>query len=838
MRAGGCSVQQTLTPEAATVVKQAISLARRRGHAQVTPLHVANTMLSSSAGLLRAACLQSHSHPLQCKALELCFNVALNRLPASSLSVPMLGLPQAHHHLHPPSLSNALVAAFKRAQAHQRRGSVETQQQQPLLAVKIELEQLVISILDDPSVSRVMREAGFSSTQVKSSVEQAVSVEICSPIPPTHTPPPPPPPTGKSRSLVQVKNEDVMSVIDALVGRRKKSLVIVGECLATAESVVGGVRDRVHKGEVPEVSRNLQFITLPLFSFRQMPAEEVDRKVGELRCFVKSCCVETGVVLFLKDLDWAAEYRASRGEKGRSYYCSLEHILMEIKNLALGGIVGEQHSNDKIWLMAIATYQTYSRFCRIGSPSLETLLGLQPLTVPAGGLGLSLNFDSQIRSKIGGVQFLPPAPDEIGSSEVPSLHINSCGSLCSMSSSLPSWLQRCKEESKRDQNSGDQGRLQLKELCRQWKSICTSTHKSDNHPSEITFNFSSVSPSSSSNISSYDGHSRSLHQNQQPSLLPRKSKRPWSEHRFCLSEEAVDEVPEQQPGIKAQENAGQKLSTFPCLYLNSHPNSNSSGSTMQTELSSKFKELNAENFKFLCNALERKVTWQQDIIPEIASIILQCRSGLMRRKGKSKSLEKREETWLLFQGSDAEGKERIGRELARLVFGSSTDFITVVGHSNLSSTQSDSTDVLLQIKRSRAEASHSHLQSLFEAVRENPHRVIMMEDIEQVDHYTLTGIKRATERGKLQSYGGDEVGLCDAIIILSCESFDSRSRACSPLVKQRAESEDEKEVDAFVSLDLNLCAADEDLDDYYYFDSAGLLECVDRAFFFNLPDVL
>ncbi|RRT65488.1 hypothetical protein B296_00010442 [Ensete ventricosum] len=585
MRAGGCSVQQTLTPEAATVVKQAISLARRRGHAQVTPLHVANTMLSSAAGLLRAACLQSHSHPLQCKALELCFNVALNRLPASSLS---------------------------------------------------------------------------------------------------------------------------------------KSLVIVGECLATAESVVGGVRDRVHKGEVPEVSRNLQFITLPLFSFRQMPAEEVDRKVGELRCFVKSCCVETGVVLFLKDLDWAAEYRASRGEKGRSYYCSLEHILMEIKNLALGGIVGEQHSNDKIWLMAIATYQTYSRFCRIGSPSLETLL---------------------------------------------------------------------------------------------------------------------VSPSSSSNVSSYDGHSRSLHQNQQPSLLPRKSKRPWSEHRFCLSEEAVDEVPEQQPGIKAQENAGQKLSTFPCLYLNSHPNSNSSGSTMQTELSSKFKELNAENFKFLCNALERKVTWQQDIIPEIASIILQCRSGLMRRKGKSKSLEKREETWLLFQGSDAEGKERIGRELARLVFGSSTNFITVVGHSNLSSTQSDSTDVLLQIKRSRAEASHSHLQSLFEAVRENPHRVIMMEDIEQLDHYTLTGIKRATERGKLQSYGGEEVGLCDAIIILSCESFDSRSRACSPLVKQRAESEDEKEVDAFVSLDLNLCAADEDLDDYY-FDSAGLLECVDRAFFFNLPDVL
>lgn len=152
-------MQQALTAEAAGIVKQAVTLAKRRGHAQVTPLHVVNTMLAASGGLLRVACLQSHSHPLQCKALELCFSVALNRLPASSSS-PVLG----HHHSQYPSISNALVAAFKRAQAYQRRGSIENQQQ-PVLTVKIELEQLIISMLDDPSVSRVMREAGFSSTK-------------------------------------------------------------------------------------------------------------------------------------------------------------------------------------------------------------------------------------------------------------------------------------------------------------------------------------------------------------------------------------------------------------------------------------------------------------------------------------------------------------------------------------------------------------------------------------------------------------------------------------------------------------------------------------------------
>ncbi|KAG6430301.1 hypothetical protein SASPL_108365 [Salvia splendens] len=163
---GGYSLHHSLTVEATAIVKQAVSLARRRGHAQVSPIHVASAMLASPAGLLKRACLQSHSHPLQCKALELCFNVALNRLPTSS-PAPLLG---PHSNL--PSLSNALVAAFKRAQAHQRRGSIESQQQQQsILALKVEVEQLVISILDDPSVSRVMREAGFSSTQVKANID-------------------------------------------------------------------------------------------------------------------------------------------------------------------------------------------------------------------------------------------------------------------------------------------------------------------------------------------------------------------------------------------------------------------------------------------------------------------------------------------------------------------------------------------------------------------------------------------------------------------------------------------------------------------------------------------
>ncbi|KAF8659924.1 hypothetical protein HU200_058148 [Digitaria exilis] len=184
MRAGGYTVHQSLTAEAATALKLSLGLARRRGHAQVTPLHVAYTLLGSSSspspspayGLLRRACARSHrpvgacapphyySHqPPQCRALELCFNVALNRLPtanavasgspsSSSSSASSTSFAASILHQTSPTLSNALVAALKRAQANQRRGC-------PQADVEFELpckekEEDVRAILDVMMTSR------------------------------------------------------------------------------------------------------------------------------------------------------------------------------------------------------------------------------------------------------------------------------------------------------------------------------------------------------------------------------------------------------------------------------------------------------------------------------------------------------------------------------------------------------------------------------------------------------------------------------------------------------------------------------------------------------------
>lgn len=418
MRAGGCTVQQTLSGEATSVVKYAVSLARRRGHGQVTPLHVAITMLqgcpatSGGINLMRRACLQSHSHPLQCRALELCFNVALNRLPTSSTAGPTV-----HAGGVGPSLSNALVAAFKRAQANQRRGCVEHQPQQPLLAVRIEMEQFIISILDDPSVSRVMREAGFSSPQVKKNLEEALnSVSM-----PKHkldhmAAPSPSPSPSPSLGVMRAEplswqnpqhyfrspetlplaqrlptvnwsygSEDVMAVVENLMCSKKlRNTVIVGECLANTENVVKDVMMRVHRGDLPEPLKNVQLIN-PQFScawFRVLNRDYVEQKLMELKRTVSNAvCEGRGAIVYLGDLRWAMEGNGTRDGN----YCPVNHVTVELDR-----ILSSHADSRRLWLMATATYQTYLRFQK-RQPSLETLWGFQPVPVPAGSLGLSLD---------------------------------------------------------------------------------------------------------------------------------------------------------------------------------------------------------------------------------------------------------------------------------------------------------------------------------------------------------------------------------------------------------------------------------------------------------------
>ena len=127
-----------------------------------------------------------------------------------------------------------------------------------MLAAKVDIEQLIISILDDPSVSRVMREAGFSSSQIKAKVKKAVSSSSSPEHQPNTTIPSsghatssPAPGSGHPSSRRPNKSDDdAMRVLDCMASRTKRYVVVVGQSAATAEVVVKAVMDRVSKGEL------------------------------------------------------------------------------------------------------------------------------------------------------------------------------------------------------------------------------------------------------------------------------------------------------------------------------------------------------------------------------------------------------------------------------------------------------------------------------------------------------------------------------------------------------------------------------------------------------------
>ncbi|XP_076955470.1 protein SMAX1-LIKE 3-like [Bidens hawaiensis] len=804
MRAGGYTIQHTLTPEAATVVKQALGLARRRGHAQVTPLHVASAMLTSPTSLMRKACLQPNSHPLQCKALELCFNVALNRLPTMQSSPIMLNPHQFHH----PSLSNALVAAFKRAQAHQRRGSIENQQQ-PILALKVEIEQLIISILDDPSVSRVMREAGFSSTQVKNNIEH-MEISVSSPNPLNFS-------QSKENikpklPLAKVQDEDVMSVIEMMMNKkRKNNIVVVRECLASGDAIVRGVIDKFETENNVNL-RFMQFVSLPLHSLNHLSREDVESKVRELKCLVKSF-VGRGVILYLGDLKWVSDYWSNHSERKRNqsyYYSPVEHMIMEISGLMFGVDSG------KLWLMGIANSQTYMR-CKTGHPSLETLWNLCPLSLPVASLDLTLNLESN-KDALDEMKFLTCCEECSVNAKREARTITSYGRTSESittthGSTLPSWLRQYKEENSRH-NTNDQECEKLGNLCKKWNSICSSLHKQP--------------PLMSS--------SPNLHQHHLTWPTVFGSNIP-KEHQFFISGECFEEQNPKRLMPELLSNPNSSPNSASCSEASDQDYNHGDDDDDQCYLH-RFKEMTSENVKILSNALERVSPWQSEIIPEIVTAILQCRSGAMEREGK-------EETWLSFLGADNHGKEKIARELAKVIFGSRNNFVQM-DLSRFSATRADSTDddhEFVSNKRARDENGQSYLERFTEAVQENPNRVFFMEDVEQVDYHSQMGIKKAIKNGRITLNDGKVVLFNDAIVIFSCESFSSISRACSPSIRRKYNENEHQETEAVkdcgkesvISLDLNIATEDHKRSfEQESVSDIGILDAVDKQVIFKL----
>ena len=204
---------------------------------------------------------------------------------------------------------------------------------------------------------------------------------------------------------------------------------------------------------------------------------------------------------------------------------------------------------------------------------------------------------------------------------------------------------------------------------------------------------------------------------------------------------------------------------------------------------SKFTELTATNLNILCNALELRVPRHGNIIPGISCTVLRCRSGVTRTIPSLLSSTKA--TCLLFLGRDYGGKIAVAQELARLVFGSYTEFTAVQlqGSPNIRTHNG-----MLALKRQRSvdndgDGNGGNVEArLFKATTENPHRVILIDGVNRLNRDSEMHIKNAIVG--VTMVGGcnnDMVSLEDAIVVLSsdvCHSGMSMASASSPRVEQ------------------------------------------------------
>ncbi|KAL8189494.1 hypothetical protein R6Q57_029060 [Mikania cordata] len=804
MRSGGCTVQQTLTTEAASVLKHSLSLARRRGHAQVTPLHVAATLLMSSrASILRRACIKSQNNsssshttpplhqptphitptppPLHCRALELCFNVALNRLPTTP--GPLL-----HGQ---PSLSNALIAALKRAQAHQRRGCIENQQTQsqqqqnpPLLAIKVELEQLILSILDDPSVSRVMREAGFSSTAVKSNLEDFSSSSLTSaprvffgssaggvyssPSSPnsdhqfnphhqnpnfwqthflnhSHDQYPSP------KSDYSLK-KDVTLVIEVLLGKKsRKNTVIVGDSLSTTEGVVIELMGKAERGDVPHELRcahfiKFQFSSLPL---RFMKREEVEMNLADLRRKVESLLsTGDGVIIYAGDLKWTVDERVVTG------YNPVDHLVVEI-----GRLISHYNVTNKVWLIGTSNYQTFMK-SKMKMPSLEVQWSLQAVSLPSGGLNLSLNahttsgHESRInmsnRTCEETVDRKPliSTRGEGDDDDDDMVVMNCCGECNSnyekeaaatanrTSTILPFWLHPSTHSSAHHKEN-------LVELREKWNRLCQSLHQgrhnlNKNHMSSLSL--------IGNDIQGFVAKSYAY----SPSSLSFWSKNHIESNSSIsfgdTSKPQMDGGDRSYPRFRRQQSCNIDLSYSGMNHhkVDQEPNLDCLKSREDDEevkitlgLGNSVLDLSKQEDVYKC--LQENVPWHSEKMHSIVEFLM----------SSSYAKAKKNDSWFLIEGNDSIGKRRLAMAIAKAMFGSS--------------------DSLLSI--SMRGPIHKR-ENLKRTLKDQENVVVFVEDADFGDGSFLKSLSDGFEKGKFGDHG-------QVIFILSkgCDHLDDEKRS-------------------------------------------------------------
>ncbi|KAK9700011.1 hypothetical protein RND81_08G211000 [Saponaria officinalis] len=792
------TAKQCLNTEAGHALDEAVKVARGRNHPQTTSLHAVSSFLSQTPSQLKQACIKArnaafYNMKVQLKALEFCLCVSLDRLPVSQ------------HCMDEPHVSNSLMAAIKRSQANQRRhpdcvvavdsnhgmkighfhdqnfGSISS-----CSSVKVDLKHLIVSILDDPIVSRVFNDAGFSSFDVK--------LAVLNPFQGLYRYPDP----GFSRVRfpfseswdVDVDGE-YRRVVDLLRRKKGRNPLLVGVCAYEVLKGFVEVLERKKLGVLPVDMYGINVVSieeeLSKFVTAKLSYDAMEWRFKEVGLMVEQC-LGPGLMVNVGNVKCFLE---------KNEGCEMNDVTFVVKKLAK---LLEIHGG-RVWIIgSVANDQTYMEFLS-RFPLIDKDWDLQPLPVtsiksPVGDSG----FKSSLMGSfvpLGGFFSTPNSKGAFNSSyQSDSRYTRFDGKVPQDVTALPKKVEVASvadlgADCTSDHLKAKRGAMLLggtaTNLQRNSEDVCqcmnhnlpSTNPDSFKPPTKVTTRYNLNSCITGSCCQQRDCGKI----NACTSIDVDKQVTSQSSKQVCLGSLTNDNFLSKLSGISGVDDSlTSPLSGIPVL--------TDLGLDLFSRVSKQQKKINvnvddachsalnfsghtANNFKALFNTLFGRVGRQSDALGVVSQIVSQSwiSNGTHQRGGLRGNI------WLNFIGPDVFGQRKTALALSEVLYGSKKYFI----HVNLCSENVGQREKVFGFlntshRRSRDKTIVDHIA---EELRNTPFSVVLLENAHFSDPVAQNSLLQAIKTGKFPDSYGREVTLTNRVFILTSRIAEDSSTSSS-----------------------------------------------------------
>lgn len=826
------TARQCLTNEASITLDDAVAMAGRRGHAQTTSLHYISSLLSVPSSCLREACSRTRSNAysarVQFKALDLCLGVSMDRLPSC---------PSSSKVDYPP-VSNSLMAAIKRSQANQRRQpenfSFYQQQLQnqssssssSVPVVKVELRNLIISVLDDPVVSRVFGEAGFRSCDIKLAILRPVHqlfrysrfkgppLFLCNL-------------TNQSDRSFSFPflgfsggEDDCRRIGEVFVNNRGKNPLILGTCAQAAmNNFLEMIQSNRGGGILPVEVYGSTVICIDTEIIRfvrgEYDEELIKSKFEEIASILMNNSLGSGIVVNYGDLKILSS--------DDSYIDSCRYIVSKLTSLL-------QINRGKLWLIGwVERYEIYLKVLN-RFPYIEKDWELQLLTIISSGNPKEETFPrSRLMESfvpLGG--FFSMAAADTKSPLSSSYHtasrchlcnekckqevntLSKCGLISTVSvadhyqSSLPSWLQMTQLNT-----NGGLDPMKAKDdkmvlgakvagLQRKWDNLCQRLHYNQSLPKTSNFHMASEIPSvvgfqvvedrkqSLNNENIESGRKKmtcTISSSNESSIFLSKTPSQGDDDHGFNSPTSLTSVTTDLGLCMASTSPSKEQD-----HVINHGSINQPHDISCSVEAPRFinrsplqQQLDPKDFKMLYEAFIEKVNWQEEAVNSISQTIARCRCRNERNNCPSRG-----DIWLNFLGPDKLGKKKIVIALADILYGSTNNLICV----DLS-LQDEVGLVDLQVLNQydvRCRGKHV-VDYVADKLRNNPLSVVFLENVNKADILMQKSLSQAVKTGRFLDSHGREVSIGNTIFVTTSSRLDEERTL--PSTKETADYSEE-----------------------------------------------